>query len=180
MAPKIRRITESATKHLTSQSTLNDTATLSLHARVDLFNNMRPAREPITKTDLRNLYRKSKITFKKVISKVRFRRTTTAAAAQKDAEAYGILRDTAVRCARFGKDLVMIDESTFSQCSYNAHAWAGKGSNVMTTHFWKSEPPIAVAAAVSASHGLIHYSMVPHHHNNGSYLEFLRQLRLRI
>lgn len=95
-------------------------------------------------------------------------------------KAFDLLLRTVRRCERFGLELIMLDESTFSMWSYNKKAWAPKGINVQTSVFWRNEAPVACCAAVSSQRGLITFKLTDYHYNALTFLEFLRQLRAHI
>lgn len=87
--------------------------------------------------------------FKRVITKKRARRLETDELRTRDARMLRTLKFEVNNAVQADFEIVMLDESVFSQKSCRPNAWQVRHHNVVASKWWRPEQALAVCMAVS-------------------------------
>jgi hypothetical protein len=125
---------------------------------------------------LRKLYKDHGVKFKRVITKKRARRQETEELRTRDARMLRNLKFEVSNAIQNEAEIVMLDESVFSQKSCRPSAWQVKHHNVIASKWWKPEQALAVCMAVSEKQGVICYQSQPRSFKKETFQAFLTEL----
>ncbi len=80
----------------------------------------------------------------------------------------------------FEVDVVHIDENTCSMKTFQQWAWAAVNRNVESKQIMINEPNIAILMAASPKKGVIDYMIKTKSFNSNDFLDFLKNLRIKV
>lgn len=100
---------------------------MGLGARVSEFNFGRQGLPKMKTHDLKRIYVRGGVRYKRIVTKTRRRRVDNDETRARDARMFEELHHQITRSKDDGTEVIMVDESVFSQRSCNTSAWAGPG-----------------------------------------------------